>query len=165
MIRRLLAILALVLAAQGTALAVEPGEILKDPEQEARAREVGKALRCVVCQNQSIDDSNAELARDMRVLVRERITAGDSDQEILDYMVSRYGDFVLLDPPFKTETLVLWIGPGVIALIGLVAVVGYYRRRKGEAGEADAEAAETVQAPLSDAEKKRLAALMEDENA
>ncbi|MFC1673702.1 cytochrome c-type biogenesis protein, partial [Pseudomonadota bacterium] len=103
------------------AAAVEPNEILKDPALETRAREVGKGLRCVVCQNQSIDDSNAELARDMRVLVRDRIVAGDSNEEVMAYMVDRYGDFVLLDPPFKASTYVLWIGPAIIAALGLLA--------------------------------------------
>ncbi len=92
------------------ALAVEPSEVLPDPALEARAREIGRALRCVVCQNQSIDDSAAEVARDMRRAVRERLTAGDSDGDVFDFMVARYGDYVLLKPPFKAGTLVLWLG-------------------------------------------------------
>ena len=91
-----------------SAVAVEPREMLNDPSAEARAREISKLLRCVVCQNQSIDDSDASLARDLRILVRERIFSGDSDQEVIDYVVSRYGDFVLLKPPLKTTTLFLW---------------------------------------------------------
>ena len=90
------------------ALAVEPSEMLKDPVLEARAREIGRALRCVVCQNQSIDDSTAEVAHDMRRAVRERLAAGDSDAQVMDFMVARYGDYVLLKPPFKTRTLALW---------------------------------------------------------
>lgn len=155
--RKLLALLALVLALP--AAAVEPNEILPDPGLEKRAREVGQALRCVVCQNQSIDDSNAELARDMRVLVRERILKGESDREILDYMVSRYGDFVLLDPPFKGTTYVLWFGPAAIAVLGLVALAGFYRRRKAAAGE---ETTPEEPPPLTEAEKKRLARLLDE---
>ncbi|MBF0249903.1 MAG: cytochrome c-type biogenesis protein CcmH [Alphaproteobacteria bacterium] len=146
------------------AWAVEPHEILKDPTLEARAREVGKQLRCVVCQNQAIDDSNAELAGDMRVLVRERIQAGDSNQQVIDYMVDRYGDYVLLDPPFKARTLVLWIGPGVIALLGLGWLASYFRRREGVGGQTVVAAGEQVQ-PLSDEERRRLDQLMKDENA
>lgn len=148
------------------AQAVEPNEILADPALEARAREVGKELRCVVCQNQAIDDSNAELAGDMRVLVRERIMAGDTNQEVIDYMVDRYGDYVLLDPPFKTSTLVLWIGPSVIAALGLLWVVMMFRRRKTEGGKTElvtggAQAA----APLSDEERKRLDELLKEDDA
>ena len=158
---RALALLLAVLLWAPAAQAVEPSEILKDPALEHRAREVGKALRCVVCQNQSIDDSNAELARDMRILVRERIVKGDSDQEILDYMVSRYGDFVLLDPPFKGTTYVLWIGPAIIAVLAILALVAYYRRRE------DATADETPPeepAPLSAEERKRLESLLGKED-
>ncbi|MEG3619325.1 cytochrome c-type biogenesis protein [Magnetovibrio sp. PR-2] len=144
------------------AQAVEPDEILKDPALEARAREVGKQLRCVVCQNQAIDDSNAELARDMRILVRDRITAGDSNDEVMAYMVDRYGDFVLLDPPFKASTLVLWIGPGAIAVFGVFALVMIFRRRKSGGGEVVA----GVQAePLSDDERRRLDKLLKENDA
>ncbi|HEY9080380.1 cytochrome c-type biogenesis protein [Magnetovibrio sp.] len=164
MIRTLAAALLLAVLAPMSAHAVEPNEILRDPALEARAREVGKELRCVVCQNQSIDDSNAELAGDMRVLVRERIAAGDTNQQVLDYMVDRYGDYVLLDPPFKTATLVLWIGPGVIAGLGLVWVVMMFRRRK--AADGHTELATGVQAePLSDAERRRLDELLKEDNA
>lgn len=161
MIRKtLLGALALAVWLPVAALAVEPDEILTDPALEARAREVGKQLRCVVCQNQSIDDSNAELARDMRVLVRERILKGDSDREILDYMVSRYGDFVLLDPPFKGTTYVLWFGPAAIAVLGVAALAGFYRRRKATAGE---DLPPDEPPPLTEAEKKRLAKLLDGE--
>lgn len=107
----------LVCLAQG-ANAVEPSEMLEDPALEARARDVSKHLRCVQCQNETIDESDAQIARDMRVLVRQKITAGDSNEEILDYMVSRYGDYVLLRPRFQTNTIILWLGPFAVLLIG-----------------------------------------------
>lgn len=150
------------------AMALEPNEILADPALEARAREVGKELRCVVCQNQSIDDSNAELAGDMRVLVRERIMAGDSNDAVMAYMVERYGDFVLLDPPFKASTYVLWVGPPVIAVLGLFWLVTIYRRNMADAAGAQDVKASGVQAaaaPLSDEERRRLDALLKDKNA
>ena len=111
------------------ASAVQPDEILKDPTLEARAREVGKELRCLVCQNQAISESHAPLARDLRVVLRERIAAGDSDTAALDYMVQRYGDWVLLDPPFKMKTLILWLGPLIILIPGLIIVFVFLRRR------------------------------------
>jgi len=122
-----------------SAHAVDPGEILKDQALEKRARAISKGLRCVVCQNQSIDDSDVQLARDLRVLVRDRIIAGDSDQAVVDYVVSRYGDFVLLRPPLKAVTLVLWLGPIVIALCGLFGLVLFFRRQKKYAAELDQE--------------------------
>jgi len=103
--------------------AVEPDEILRDPNLEARAREIGKALRCVVCQNETIDESDAELARDMRRLVRRQIIDGHSDQKIIDYMVDRYGDFVLLKPPFKPSTWVLWFGPFAVFCLGTLVII------------------------------------------
>ena len=112
------------------ALAVDPGEILKDPDLEKRARSISKGLRCVVCQNQSIDDSDAQLARDLRILVRNRIVAGDSDTAVIDYVVSRYGDFVLLKPPVKGLTLVLWFGPIFITLAGLIGLILFFRRQR-----------------------------------
>ena len=112
------------------ALAVDPGEILKDPNLEKRARSISKGLRCVVCQNQSIDDSDAQLARDLRILVRNRIVAGDSDTAVIDYVVSRYGDFVLLKPPVKGVTLVLWFGPIFFTLAGLIGLILFFRRQK-----------------------------------
>lgn len=148
------------------AWALEPNEVLSDPALEARAREVGKNLRCVVCQNQSIDDSNAELAGDMRILVRERIMAGDSNLEVMAYMVDRYGDFVLLDPPFKASTYVLWVGPPVIAVLGLFWLVTVYRRNMASANDAQASSPSGAQAaPLSDEERRRLDALLKDKNA
>jgi cytochrome c-type biogenesis protein CcmH len=112
----------------GAAYAVEPSEMMTDPALEARAREVSKALRCVVCQNETIDESNAELARDMRILVRRRIAAGDSNTEVLHYMVERYGDFVLLKPRFMSTTLLLWLGPILILLLGGIAMARLMRR-------------------------------------
>ena len=109
--------------------AVEPSEILKDLALENRARDISKGLRCVVCQNQSIDESDAQLARDLRVLVRDRLLAGDSDQGVVDYIQSRYGDYVLLRPPVKTTTAVLWLGPVLFAVIGIFGVALYFRRQ------------------------------------
>ncbi|MBL6957904.1 MAG: cytochrome c-type biogenesis protein CcmH [Rhodospirillales bacterium] len=143
------------------ALAVEPSEILKDPVLETRAREISKGLRCLVCQNQSIDDSNAELARDLRVVVRERLTAGDSDTAVIDYVVSRYGDYVLLEPPFKMATLALWLGPGLIVALGLLAVFFFFRRRQTAPDSAGV--TESVPPPLTADEERRLKALLEDD--
>jgi len=137
--------------------AVEPDEIMDDPALEARAREVSLDLRCVVCQNQSIDDSNSGLAKKMRILVRERIAQGDSNQEVKDYLVSRYGDFVLLKPPMKAKTLVLWFGPALMVIIGLIGIIYYYRRRSAQAGKNPAAA------PLSAKEQARLDALLKEE--
>lgn len=146
--------LALFVALAATsAWAVNPDEVLKDPVLESRARELSKELRCVVCQNQSIDDSDAELARDLRLLVRERLTKGDSDDDVLAYVVARYGDFVLLTPPFKGITYVLWLGPPLILILGILAVVGYYRNRTEEAKGRTA-------TPLTDEERKRLDKLL-----
>src|SRR6188768_3481413 len=117
---RRLAAIALVLAAiaSSSSLAVQPEEMLRDPALEARARELSRELRCMVCQNQSIDDSEAPLARDLRLLVRERLTAGDSDAQVLDFLTARYGQFVLLKPPFGWDTALLWFAPAVVLLIG-----------------------------------------------
>jgi cytochrome c-type biogenesis protein CcmH len=103
------------------ATAVEPSEMLQDPILEARARQLSQGLRCLVCQNQSIDDSNAPLAQDLRVLLRERLAAGDSDTQAVAFLVSRYGNFILLKPPFQVNTVFLWAGPGLILLIAAVA--------------------------------------------
>lgn len=126
---RLLTALALVFLSAATAFAVNPDEVLKDPALEARARHLSSQLRCMVCQNQSIDDSNAELAHDLRLLVRERIVKGDSDEDVLRYLVSRYGEFVLLKPRLSRETLVLWGAPGLLLLMGAASVFIYSRRR------------------------------------
>jgi len=130
MIYRILALALISMTMTMPAHAVDPDEILKDPALEARARVVGKELRCLVCQNQSIDDSDADLARDLRVLVRERITEGDSNEEVIEYVVSRYGDFVLLNPPFKFKTYALWFGPWVILVFGIGIIWVFYRRRQ-----------------------------------
>jgi cytochrome c-type biogenesis protein CcmH len=152
---RFVIILLLAALAPIPAAAVEPSEVLPDPVLEARAREISKGLRCLVCQNQSIDDSDASLARDLRVLVRERLAAGDSDQQVEDYVVSRYGDFVLLNPPFKGATYVLWLLPAVIGLLGVAAIVIFYRRRQSAA---------VAPVGLNTEEQAQLADLMEDEN-
>ncbi len=110
--------------------AVNPSEMLDDPVLETRARDISAGLRCVVCQNQSIDDSDAELARDLRVLVRERLTNGDSDEAVLDYIVSRYGDYVLLSPPMKASTYALWFGPLFFVIFGIGAIFMIFRKRK-----------------------------------
>ncbi|HXP97102.1 MAG TPA: cytochrome c-type biogenesis protein [Telmatospirillum sp.] len=141
----------------GSALAVQPDEVLKDPQLEARARDLGRDLRCLVCQNQSIDDSDADLARDLRILLRQRLVAGDSDAQAKQYLVDRYGDYVLLRPPFKATTLVLWLGPGALLLGGIWAAVGFYRRR----GKADGAGGASL--PLSDGEQKRLSRLLAKE--
>ena len=127
--------------------ATQPGEILSDPALEARAREIGAELRCLVCQNQSIDDSNAPLAHDLRVIVRERLVAGDSDEQVIAFVVERYGDYVLLKPPFKTSTLLLWGAP-LLALLGGGLIVVFVQRRRGANPEAAPE--------LTAAEKQRL---------
>ena len=146
MIARLAAVFLLIAS---PALAVQPDEILSDPAMEERAREISKELRCLVCQNQSIDDSDAPLARDLRLLVRERLQAGDSDEETMDFIVDRYGDFVLLRPPFKTSTLMLWIGPALILVAGILGVVIWHRRRP-------ATDVSTSTAPLSVEEQAKL---------
>ena len=113
-----------------SAHAITAEEMLPDPALENRARDLSQRLRCLVCQNQSIDDSDAPLARDLRVLVRQRLVEGDTDQEVIGYLVSRYGDFVLLTPPVKGATLFLWFGPVVFALLGMLGLVIYFRRQK-----------------------------------
>ncbi len=113
----LLMLAALLIAPSFQAVAVEPGEILSDPKLEARARELSVNLRCLVCQNQSIDDSSAELAKDLRVLVRERLTKGDTNEEVLSFIVDRYGEYVLLKPRIAMHTLILWFGPLALLLL------------------------------------------------
>ncbi len=137
--------------------AVNPDEMLDDPALEARAREISKGLRCLVCQNQSIDDSDADLARDLRVLVRERLVAGDSDGQVIDYVVSRYGDFVLMRPPFKATTYALWLGPALIGGLGVLAVMAFYRRRRAAGARRG-----TAPPPLTEDEKRRLETLLDD---
>jgi len=127
--RALVAALALLWLAM-PAFAVNPDEMLKDPALEARARTISEGLRCLVCQNESIDDSNADLAHEIRVLVRERLTAGDTDQQVVQYLVDRYGEYVLLKPVFAWHTLVLWVAaPTILVIGGIVLFIGSRRRR------------------------------------
>ena len=129
--RQILAAILMVLAVSFPALAVNPDEVLSDPALEARARVISKDLRCLVCQNQSIDDSDAQLARDLRVIVRERLTAGDTNEQVLDFVVARYGEFVLLRPRLALHTILLWATPVLVVLAGVVLLL---RRRKAEKG-------------------------------
>src|SRR5258708_4097396 len=110
--------------------AVQPGEMLRDPALESRARALSGELRCMVCQNQSIDDSDAPLARDIRLLIRDRLVKGESNDAVRDFLVSRYGDFILLKPPFKMETLLLWAGAPLALILGALAVWRAARRRE-----------------------------------
>ena len=130
MIKRVIFAATLAIALGGAAYAVEPSERLADPALEARARALSRELRCLVCQNQSIDESNADLAHDLRILLRKRLLAGDTDRQVLDYIVARYGQFVLFDPPFEPATYLLWLTPPVLVLgVGLSLVVRARRRR------------------------------------
>ncbi len=151
--RAIVILLSLLVA--GAAHAVQPNEVLKDPALESRARGLSTNLRCLVCQNQSIDDSDAPLARDLRLLVRERLVAGDSDAEVTRFLVARYGEFVLLRPPLGWHTLALWLTP-VLLLTLAVGGIGWRlaaaRRRQ----------AAPLQAPLTADEQRRLAGLLED---
>jgi cytochrome c-type biogenesis protein CcmH len=133
-------------------VALEPNEILKTPALEERARNISKNLRCLVCQNQSIDDSDAGLARDLRLLVRKRIIAGDSDEHVISHIVSRYGDFVLLRPPFNKWTLTLWLSPLILLFIGTLGLVFYFRRKVSL----------DISPPLSDREKRILERIKEE---
>lgn len=119
MIKRVLGFLLLISVLIQPVLAVQPDEVLPDPALEARARSISAGLRCMVCQNQSIDDSNADLARDLRVLVRERLVAGDSNAQVIDYVVARYGEFVLLQPRFTWRNALLWLAPAMLLLAGI----------------------------------------------
>ena len=132
--------------------AVQPDEIMSDPGKEARARDLSRELRCMVCQNQSIDDSEAPLARDLRLLVRERIAAGDSDSQVIDFLVARYGEFVLLKPRFERQTLLLWLVTPLLLIGGGAALFLYARRRNNGQPEA-------AFTPLTADEEARLAAL------
>ena len=142
----------LMLLAPVTARAVTPDEMLKDPALEARARKLSQELRCLVCQNQDIDDSAAPLAHDLRVLVRERLKAGDSDQQVLNFLVARYGEFVLLKPRFELHTLLLWGLPPLALIGGTIGMFVAMRRRKSHEVESPA---------LSPAEERRLATLVD----
>ena len=152
--RQLLAILMLVIMSLPYgAKAVLPSEIMSDPTLEARARTLSLELRCLVCQNQSIDDSNAELARDLRVLVRERLLAGDTDEEVLAHIRERYGDFVLLNPPVQSSTYILWYGPiGIVVFGGGLALLTMRRKIRSGIGSS-----------LTEAERDRLSAALQKE--
>ncbi|MGB9153297.1 MAG: cytochrome c-type biogenesis protein [Alphaproteobacteria bacterium] len=149
--RSLFFILLALLSLFGIAHAVQPNEMLADPKLEARARAISEDLRCLVCQNQSIDDSDADLAHDLRLIVRQRLQAGDTDAQVKQYLVDRYGDYVLLTPPFKASTVVLWTGAPIFLLIGLTAAFLFYRRRR--------ETPTDPGRPLSPDEQQRLANL------
>ena len=152
-----LIIVLLTVAAAPCAIAVEPDEVLSDAALEARARALSKELRCMVCQNQSIDDSEAPLARDLRILVRERLQTGDSDRQVIDFLVARYGEFVLLRPRLSWHTAVLWLGPAAMLLIGGCAVLVLARRyRTNSAAAADG------QQGLTAAERARLSDILSD---
>ena len=139
--------------ASGSALAVQPEEMLKDPKLEARARDLSRELRCMVCQNQSIDESEAPLARDLRLLVRERLTKGDTDPQVLDFLVARYGEFVLLKPPLEGRTIILWALPPVALLAGAIGLFFAVRRRRTGLLEP---------AALSTEERRRLSTLVDE---
>lgn len=147
-------LIGVVLLCAPPAVAVQPDEILKDPALEARARALSRELRCMVCQNQSIDDSEAPLARDLRILVRERLTAGNSDPQVVDFLVARYGEFVLLKPRFEWQTAALWLTPAVALIAGAIAMVLAIRRRR---------AAPIVTASLSPDEERQLAKLVDQD--
>jgi cytochrome c-type biogenesis protein CcmH len=139
--------------AASAAGAVQPDEILDDPALEARARAISQDIRCLVCQNQSIDDSDADLARDLRLIVRERLVAGDSDAEVKQFLVARYGDYVLLEPPVKPSTYVLWFGPAAILLVAAGGIGQFFRRRRARSA---------APPPLTAEERQRLATLLDD---
>lgn len=151
--RRLLLLAATLVALAGPALAVNPDEQLADPTLEARATAVSRELGCVVCQNVSIDESDAALARDLRIILRERIAAGDTDEQAVAFLVQRYGNFVRLKPPLQADTLALWLGPLAVLLIGGVGVAAYMRGRGA------------ATAPLDAAEQAEATALMNSEEA
>jgi cytochrome c-type biogenesis protein CcmH len=155
-LRSILLALAVLSAAASPAFAVQPDEILPDAAMEARARELSRELRCMVCQNQSIDDSDAPLARDLRLLVRERLKAGDSNQQVLDFLTARYGDFVLLKPPLKAETLLLWLLPAGVLLAGALTLL--FAMRRGRRTPADSSGAAVTLTPQ---ERARIAELLE----
>jgi cytochrome c-type biogenesis protein CcmH len=154
-VKRLALFLLVLIALGGVARAVEPGERLADPALEARARAIGGELRCLVCQNESIEDSNADLAHDLRVLLRQRIAAGDTDQQAIDFIVQRYGQFVLLKPRLEPATYALWFGPPAVLVLAVIAIAFNLRRRRGQT--------EARPAPLDDAERQRLAKLLSEE--
>jgi cytochrome c-type biogenesis protein CcmH len=152
-IGRVASVIGVLLMLSASGWAVTPDEVLQDSKLEARAREISRTLRCLVCQNQSIDDSDAPLAHDLRVLLRERLTAGDTDAQAIGFMVTRYGNFVLLKPPLHANTLVLWFGP---ALLMIVAAIGFGRY----VGRSAAAFSSAVATPLAPDEQERLDVLL-----
>lgn len=152
------AVVALGLLAATPGMAVQPDEVLDDPELEARARVISQDIRCLVCQNQSIDDSNADLARDLRIIVRERLVEGDTDREVKEFLVERYGDYVLLTPPLNIGTMLLWIGPFLLVAIGGAIILMWYRSR--HAGGISGGAVTASARALSTEEEARIQALM-----
>jgi cytochrome c-type biogenesis protein CcmH len=140
--------LAMALPLARPALAVLPDEVLSDPVLEARAREISKEVRCLVCRNETIDESNADLARDLRILVRERLVAGDTDEEVKQFLVDRFGEFVLLKPRFNAANAALWLSGPASFLLGLAGIFAYLRSRRQDT--------DGYEAPLSDKERERL---------
>jgi cytochrome c-type biogenesis protein CcmH len=130
------------------AFAVQPDEVLKDPVLEKRAREISAGLRCMVCQNQSIDDSDAQLAKDLRILVRERLVAGDTDRQVKDFLVQRYGEFVLLKPVFRGHTMLLWLAPALVLVLGGIGAYVALRRRPPTATGLDEEEQKALESLL-----------------
>ena len=151
-LRQLIALFLAICLTSSAAQAVRPDERLANPAQEARAHAIGKELRCLVCQNESIEDSDADLAHDLRLVVRQRIVAGDSDKQVKQYIVARYGTYVLLRPPLNAETYALWFGPLLLLLAASGVAIAYYRRSRTRGGQVK---------PLSAAEKRRLAGLID----
>jgi cytochrome c-type biogenesis protein CcmH len=149
---RVIVTLLFTLAMSAASLAVQPDEVLKDPVLESRARDLSRELRCMVCQNQSIDDSEAPLARDLRLLVRERLTKGDSDGQVIDFLVARYGEFVLLKPRLEWQTLLLWGLPPAVLMVGIVALFVQIRRRNRAVAELP---------PLTAEERRKLSTLVD----
>jgi cytochrome c-type biogenesis protein CcmH len=150
--------LLIALVASTQAWAVEPDEMLKNPVLEARARAISEELRCMVCQNESIDESQAPLAHDLRLLVRRRIMAGDTDQQIINFLVSRYGEFILLKPPLSWNTVALWGAPPALLLVGILLVIAVERRRNAAGSSSEP-------ANLSAAEEARVAEILHGEPA
>jgi cytochrome c-type biogenesis protein CcmH len=142
-----IAVLVMLFAAPAFAVS-DPAELLPDRQQEQRAEALGHQLRCLVCQNESVEESNADLARDLRRIIRQRITEGDTDQQVIDWMVARYGNFVRLRPPFNAMTFMLWGAPGIAVLVGIALALAAARRRR------------TPPEPLTEAERQRLAELL-----
>jgi cytochrome c-type biogenesis protein CcmH len=153
----LIAALLTSLALAAPAYAVTPDEVLKDPVLEMRARAISQNLRCMVCQNESIDDSAAPLAHDIRVLVRQRLTAGDTDEQAVQFIVARYGNFVLLKPPLQLDTLLLWAGPALFLLIAAIGFAFHLRRQSAEQTP--------LTAPLTAAEQRQVDALLNERSA